>query len=93
MELIYGVSFCVLVIVILARVHKKINTQSNILNALSRISLEIYVMQGFAFCLLRNPKWHLNNDILFAISSIALTVFLAYAVNPILTKITLYIKK
>ena len=93
MELIYGVTFSGLVVIILAQTHKRLNAQFILTNTLSKISLEIYVMQGFAFCLLRNPKWHLSNDILFALSSIIITLVLAYTVNPILQKITLYIKK
>ncbi len=48
---------------------------------ISKISLEIYLLHGLAFRILRNKLWFVNNEILFSICSIAICVCLAFLVN------------
>lgn len=60
-----------------------VNREGKVVNKLSTIYLEIYVMQGAAFLLLRNSIWNLNNDILFALISVMLTVVFALVIHPI----------
>ena len=49
-------------------------------------------MQGFAFMMLRNPKWHIENDYMFAILSIIVTMLMASAIHPVFSKIMSSIK-
>ncbi len=61
--------------------------KSCLLCRLSNIYLEIYVMQGLAFNFLRNSKWNVQNDFVFATLSIALTMVLSVIIHPVFSRI------
>lgn len=83
LSVIHGLLACFLVVVLLMMFGRYVNREGKVVNKLSTIYLEIYVMQGAAFLLLRNSIWNLNNDILFALISVMLTVVFALVIHPI----------
>lgn len=69
-----------------------IHEASGITKKLSTTYLEIYVMQGLAMWLLRNSRWDLDNDYLFIVCTVILTLALTVAIRPVFRKITSWVK-
>ena len=63
-----------------------------ILEKVGKYSLEIYVLQGIAFILLRNCFWNVS-DFMFVILSVIVTFSLAFLCHPIFVKIMDFVKK
>lgn len=89
---IHGLLACFLVVLLLQKGGKYINKGGIAINTFSTIYLEIYVMQGAAFLLLRNGIWRLDNDVAFALMSVLLTVVMALIIHPLFKKTLLVIK-
>ena len=89
---IHGILACFFVVLLLVQGGKYVNKGGWAIDKLSTIYLEIYVMQGAAFLLLRNGIWHVNNDLTFVIMSVILTIALAFIIHPLFRTIILVIK-
>lgn len=61
--------------------------QGRILDFLAAVSLEIYYIQGLAFSILRNTHWQLSPDICYIVSSLILTILLAYCFLPVTKRV------
>lgn len=90
--MIHGIFFVIMVVGGLMLRGSQAHAASFITKRLSAIYLEIYVMQGLAMAVLRNPRWRLDNDCLFAVCSIVLTLALAAAIRPLFLKIISWVK-
>lgn len=64
-----------------------INLQSRLTNFLSKIYLEIYLLQGMVFILLQNKFWSINNDYLYFICAFILTLVISCLSRPIFRKL------
>ncbi|MBZ9536851.1 acyltransferase [Cytobacillus oceanisediminis] len=62
---------------------KKIRLNNYILLFLGGISLEIYLFQGLLIKVLRNNLWEIENDIIFSLLVIILTILVAFFSNYI----------
>lgn len=89
---IHGILACFFVVLLLMLGGKYVNKGGWAIDKLSTIYLEIYVMQGAAFLLLRNGIWHLDNDLTFVIMSVILTLALAFIIHPLFGTILLEVK-
>lgn len=89
---IHGILACIFVVLLLMLGGKYVNMGGLVIDKLSTIYLEIYVMQGAAFLLLRNGIWHLDNDLTFVIMSVILTIALAFIIHPLFRTILLVVK-
>lgn len=89
---IHGVLACLEVLLILMVLGKRLNKGGKIIDRISAVYLEIYVMQGVAFLLLRNKTWSINNDFSFVILSIVSTLTLALMIHPLFKKTIAIIK-
>lgn len=90
--MIHGIFFVIMVVGGLMLGGSQAHAASVITKRLSAIYLEIYVMQGLAMAVLRNPRWRLDNDCLFAVCSVVLTLALAAAIRPLFQKIISWVK-
>ena len=88
----HGVLACFLVVCILMMERIQLLFKSCLLCRLSNIYLEIYVMQGLAFNFLRNSRWNVQNDFVFATVSIALTMVLSVIIHPVFSRIIALVK-
>lgn len=89
---VHGVFFVLVVIGGLIWLGNARVLSSGVAKKLSLIYLEIYVMQGFVFALLRNSWWSVDNDCLYAVFSVLLTLALATAMRPVFQKIISWVK-
>lgn len=89
---IHGVLACLEVLLILMVFGKRLNKGGKIVDKMSSVYLEIYVMQGVAFLLLRNKTWSISDDCSFVILSIVLTLILALMIHPLFKKTIAIIK-
>lgn len=89
---LHSLSACFFAVLLLQLGGKYVSNEGRIINKLSVIYLEIYVMQWTAFLLLRNGKWRLDNDVVFALMSVIFTVVMALIIHPLFKKTTLAIK-
>lgn len=92
LSLIHGIFLSGVLILILTQVGDSLQKETKIKQFLTQNYLELYVMQGLAFILLRNPMWGVENDWIFLISSIAITLVLAVVVHPIFNQIIVKVK-
>ena len=69
-------------IVIVSFLYKVAYTDNAILKHLGKYSLEIYVLQGIVYMLLRNNFWT-TPDFLYVILAIPGILFLSYVVHPL----------
>lgn len=89
---IHGLLFSILTVCALMITAKYLKRETYISRHLCTIYLEIYVMQGFAFMLLRNNWFSIDNDCLFIVSSIILTLILAVIIHPVFQKLMNLVK-
>lgn len=63
------------------------NLNTSVVTFLSRISFEVYLLQGFSMALLRNSKVFIQSDLLYVLGVYAITIVTAYLVNSIVRAI------
>lgn len=78
-----GIWFSLLIILIL----QKININNRISNLLGNYSLEIFLLQGISFVMLRNNVWYVTSTANYILLSFLITMFLSYLFKPLFNKI------
>lgn len=78
-----GIWFSLLIILIL----QKININNRISNLLGNYSLEIFLLQGISFVILRNNVWCVTSTANYILLSFLITMFLSYLFKPLFDKI------
>lgn len=93
LSFMHGVLTCFLIVcAMMLKGRNRFCIPSQPMRWLSSIYLEIYVMQGLAFNFLRNSRWYLDNDYLFAVSSIVLTIVLSVIIHPVFLRIIAFVR-
>ena len=87
-----GLLFSIMTVCALMATAPYLKRETFVSRHLCAIYLEIYVMQGFAFMLLRNERFSLDNDCLFIVSSIVLTLTFAALIHPVFKKLMNLVK-
>lgn len=82
-ELIVNATMSLLFVIALVLTSMKIRPENRILNFLGSISFELYMAQGLVMMGLRNDFIRTENDALWAIMVIALSVLLAFLFNKL----------
>ena len=89
---VHGLLFSIMTVCALMVIAKYLKRETFVSRHLCTIYLEIYVMQGFAFMLLRNKRFSLDNDCLYIVSSIILTLTFAVLIHPVFKKLMTLVK-
>lgn len=71
---------------VLALLSSRIELKSRLLYKVGTYALEVYVLQGLVFILLRNNYWNVS-AIIFILLSIPLIVIVSYLFHPIFSKV------
>lgn len=63
------------------------NLNSSVVTFLSKISFEVYLLQGFSMALLRNNRLFIQSDLLYVLGVYTITIVTAYLLNRIIRAI------
>lgn len=76
-----SVFFCLCLLCII----RLINIKNPVTKFFSHLYLEIYIIQGAVYLMLRNRYWSLDSQIVFFIVAVALVILIAYLIKPLTT--------